>query len=402
MTWPILRHELRAWQVQAVEAWTAAQHRGVVNVTTGGGKTAFATACMAVARSQNTNARFAILTPTRALLDQWFVALTEDYAVPESEVSTYHSPKIEAIPEAHFHLMTLDSGRTLAPRIADAYPTMLVVDECHRAGTEANAKALAGKHLGTLGLSATPERPYDENFVNLVVPTLGEIIYDYTLAEAIRDGILCSFDMVNVHAPLTRPEMDLYGRLTKRIARLSRRALEADQPTDSLKKLLISRSRLSARAAMRVPVSIKILRQYRGQKCLVFHELVSDANSLHTQLKADGQSVTIYHSKISEGLRRDNLRLFRRGVYDVLVSCRALEEGINIPEAALALIVAASATNRQRIQRIGRVLRTSKGKESATVITLYSTEQEEKRLLEEANSLSPRSVSWIKATAARG
>lgn len=71
-------------------------------------------------------------------------------------------------------------------------------------------------------------------------------------------------------------------------------------------------------------------------------------------------------------LRRDNLRLYRRGVFDTLVTCRALDEGTNVPETSVAIIAASTASIRQRIQRLGRVLRRAPGKEKATVSIPYT------------------------------
>ena len=89
--------------------------------------------------------------------------------------------------------------------------------------------------------------------------------------------------------------------------------------------------------------------------------------------------------------------MFRLGIIDVLVTCRALDEGANIPETCLAVIAASTASQRQRIQRLGRVLRPSAGKEKAVVYTLFATEVERKRLQEEQSSLEEFvSVSWLR------
>jgi superfamily II DNA or RNA helicase len=76
--------------------------------------------------------------------------------------------------------------------------------------------------------------------------------------------------------------------------------------------------------------------------------------------------------------------MFRKGISNVLVTCRALDEGLNVPETEVAIISSATSSDRQRIQRLGRVLRPSKGKDSATVYTLFATEIEKKRLQDEA------------------
>jgi superfamily II DNA or RNA helicase len=107
--------------------------------------------------------------------------------------------------------------------------------------------------------------------------------------------------------------------------------------------------------------------------------------------------VTVYNTKITPNIRRDNLLLYRKGLFDVLISCRALDEGTNVPETAVAIIASATASQRQRIQRLGRVLRPSKGKQEALVYTIYATDPEEERLRTEALRLGPiASVEWFK------
>jgi superfamily II DNA or RNA helicase len=105
----------------------------------------------------------------------------------------------------------------------------------------------------------------------------------------------------------------------------------------------------------------------------------------------------VYHSRIGHVVRRENLRLFRRGVFDVLVCCRALDEGMNVPEASVAIVASSTASTRQRIQRLGRVLRPAPGKTSATIYTLYATSQERERLIREERSVTEyATVRWQK------
>ena len=127
----------------------------------------------------------------------------------------------------------------------------------------------------------------------------------------------------------------------------------------------------------------------------MFHEAIGAAERIHELLTQRSLSATIYHSRIPPAIRRDNLRLFRRGAFDVLVSCRALDEGTNVPETSVAVIASSTASTRQRIQRMGRVLRPAPGKNHAIIYTVYAKNQEEKRLAREAQELvEASSVSW--------
>jgi superfamily II DNA or RNA helicase len=97
-------------------------------------------------------------------------------------------------------------------------------------------------------------------------------------------------------------------------------------------------------------------------------------------------------------VRSESLKLFREGGLRVLVTCRALDEGFNVPEAQVAIVAASTATRRQRIQRLGRVLRPAKGKDGAIVYTLVTSQAEITRLKEEEGDLNGvASISWSSA-----
>src|SRR5262249_34049268 len=149
----------------------------------------------------------------------------------------------------------------------------LIVDECHRAGSPANAAALDGTFAATLGLSATPERQYDEGFAGFIEPRLGPIIYDYTYSDAYRDGVIAPFSLVNVRVKMLSDEEARYRRLSRSIG-LAMRRKEAGQPgsEEQLKRLLLRRASVSATATMRIPVSIKLVENHLRERAIVFHE----------------------------------------------------------------------------------------------------------------------------------
>lgn len=153
-----------------------------------------------------------------------------------------------------------------------------------------------------------------------------------------------------------------------------------------------------ANVSMRIPVAVKLAEGNLGKRTIIFHERVPSANRIKEILEKRKRSVTLYHAGLSPAHRRDNLKLYRRGVYDILVCCRALDEGINIPETTVAIIASSTASIRQRVQRLGRVLRPAKGKSIADIYTIYASKFEEDRLLKEANILeSVCDVSWGRA-----
>jgi superfamily II DNA or RNA helicase len=381
---PLPNHEPREWQKTALASWIAKQNRGVVSVATGGGKTIFAFMAF---RELSKDMILLVTVPTEALLDQWVVNITEELGIPEELIGILSSRSTSKnLKQAN--VVIINSARNLELPDEIKKRIFLVVDECHRSGSYENSKSLVGTWGATLGLSATPERQYDDGFDRYIRNTLGDIVFEYSVTQAIQDGILTPFELVNIRVPLTNTELAEHDKLTKRIGRLIASSKgDPGEPSEKLEALLRRRARNYQNAMSRVPVTIKLMQSLHGSRTIIFHESISAANKIARQLADRNHLVVVYHSKIGSKLRRDNLRLFRKGQVNVLVTCRALDEGLNIPETEVAIISSATSSDRQRIQRLGRVLRPSKGKESAVVYTLFATSIEQKRLEEEADAM---------------
>ena len=254
---------------------------------------------------------------------------------------------------------------------------------------------MLGEFSATLGLSATPEREYDEGFKIHIEPRLGPVIYRYTYISAARDGIICPFSLINVRVDLLPDEEEQYRKYSTSIARAIGRSA-GDQLDEFVKRMLQLRASVAANATRRIPVSIKLIERHRGQRAIIFHERIDAANHILSILQSRGHRATAYHAKIGPDARRDNLRLFRNGQFDVMVCCRALDEGMNVPEVSVAVVASCTASQRQRIQRLGRILRPSNDKNMATIYTIFATAEERKRLeAEEAKLLDVTSVNWL-------
>lgn len=393
-----LHLEPREWQRAALAKWVDAGHRGVIEVATGGGKTLFALQCFLAVQDKNDNVGMTILVPTIPLVDQWYLCLKEELGVSRSEIAIYGGG-LHQNHKAQFVISVLNTAREYETPPWDL-DRLLVVDECHRAGSERNSQALKEPYRYTLGISATPIRQYDDGFQNNIVPNLGPLIFKYSLAQAEADGVLSPFEIMNVQFDLLEHEQSAYDSLSRRIAYV----INSDGPdSEKLPALLRTRARISNRSLMRIPLTVALMNDYRGQRTLIFHEEIASARRICKLLEQNEHSVAAYHSKIGASTRLENLQLFKRGIYDILVCCRALDEGINVPEANVALIAASTASRRQRIQRLGRVLRPTDGKAQALVITLYATPPEGERLAEEQKQLEGVvNVTWQSAGRANG
>lgn len=382
---------LRAWQTAALDAWDANNQHGTFEVATGGGKTTFALAAFAHAQQRGLVNRCLIVVPTLALLDQWVVSARDDLGLAESDVKVLSAKDL--LPTAALNLVVINTARRFDHHLAEVDDLMFVVDECHRAGSAENARSLVLGCRATMGLSATPYREFDEGFAEYVAPVLGPVLLRYTLQDAIRDGVLSPLHITYIKVPMLEEEEAEYQKLSRRIAT----AMNSGDD-QGLEQLLRRRARVYNGAFWRLPVAATLVDANRGQRTLVFVESISDASKAVAELDARGHSVTTYHSKMGIHHRQSNLRAFRRGVFDVLVACRALDEGFNVPEAQYALIASGTSSKRQRIQRMGRVLRSIRGKDLAAVATIYASPVEEARFLKEAEGFGADvDVTWREA-----
>ena len=393
MKWK-LKYPPREWQRAAFEIWKR-NSSGVVSVVTGGGKTVFAQLCIMDFISKNPSGKVFIVVPTTTLLDQWISSLIDELNVSADEISQFSGEKSSKTTST-INVLVINTARTKIEKLSGDAPSLLVVDECHRAGSPINAKSIKGKFSATLGLSATPEREGDNGFYEHISPALGEIIFKYTYREAKADKVICDFDLYNVQTKMSAEEEAEYNLLTKKIQKASHMVSAGKCEESVLKNLMLKRSRVSNNAAKRIPVAVKLASLNPGERTIIFHESIDAADMLFDTLNSLGKSVTVYHSRLGYNIRRSNLINYRKGVFDILVTCRALDEGMNAPETSVAIIASSTSSARQRIQRLGRVLRPSPLKESATIYTLYCSEIERRRLeTEETNMRGVAKVKWL-------
>jgi superfamily II DNA or RNA helicase len=219
-----------------------------------------------------------------------------------------------------------------------------------------------------------------------------DYIYEYSLIEATSDNIISKFELINVEVPMTSIESDEYKKLTQRLG-----IAISQGDSDKIKRIAILRSSVSKNAAARIPAACALVEKNLGKRIVIFHEEIQAAEVIHRILQKRNILSTIYHSKISPDLRRANLKMFRKGLVDVLVCIRALDEGIDIPEAEVAIIAAATNSKRQRVQRIGRVVRKHHDKEIASIYSIYATDSERDILVQEASGITEvAQVTWLK------
>ena len=375
---------LRPWQQEALAAWNTQSGRGIIEVVTGGGKTIFALAAI-----QSTNAKTTlIVVPTVALLDQWWAEVAAFFDISLDDINVIG--RENGLRRGMINLAVLNTASKI-----DGEVDVLVVDECHKAASVKFRNVLDVVATYRLGLSATPERQYDTFFEDVLVPKIGPVIFRYTYKDALRDGVIVPFTLRNVVFDL-EPEVQAdYDKLTKAIGRsVSAHGAEAPETVN----LYLRRARILNLSVTRIQLAVRLVARHIDRRILVFHEDIQACEIIWQALSENGVPAGIYHSKMPVRERATVLANFRKGRTSVLVTCRALDEGFNVPETEIGIIAASTATQRQRIQRLGRILRPSQGKTAAEIYTLVASVPEIERLRKEETDLEGvASVTWGKA-----
>lgn len=371
---------LRDWQVKAIEAWKQSDRKGVISAATGGGKT-----LLALTLSKDLNCKFIIIVcPTITLIDQWHGNILFLLNINKNEISRSLKKikKYILITDRHFK----NNFHLISP-----INTFLILDECHRYATEANIPWLQLNYHSKVGLTATTRRTYDNNFSTIIEKNIGKIIFKYRLRDAVKDKVVVPYHIQNINVPLTINEQCDVDSISHKIAKLKSINEDAD-----IKMLMIQRRRIINDAVNRNIVGVYLVKKYLNLKKIMFCESIGQADHIRNELISQNIACSIYHSKLSKKIRLQNLFEFINGNSLTLIGCKALDEGLDVPDITLGIIVSQSNSDRQRIQRIGRTVRLHTDKESSTVITLYSHKSESDLLQREERENTFLSHNWMR------
>lgn len=390
---------LYAWQEEALTAWRSAEYRGVIEAVTGAGKTRVAIQAI-IETLADPNARAVVLVPTTALAAQWEKRLKSiDYGalgLPPVTLGMLGGGSKASLRDHRLIVSTMQSAcsRLLLRKPG---PSLLVGDEVHRLGAPTWAKALDSAFERRLGLTATLERE-DEGVDDHIRPYFGETVFSIGLARALADDIVAPFHVIFVGVELLPAERQGYDKATetmhKAFAAIRASGAVPTEPFGSMMQALQTHAQTHgsslagpARAYLRAFTERKsILADAAGKskrvgemaeiirasgRTIVFAETVSAAKSALVKLKKSGISVAMVNGEMEYEQRCSVLADFESRRIQVIAAPRVLDEGIDVPEADLGLIIAGSASRRQLIQRLGRVIRKKSDGRAARIYVLY-------------------------------
>ena len=345
---------LRWYQREALDHWET-NRRGVIALPTGSGKTVVALAAIAKLAVATL-----VLVPTRTLLDQWSRVLAACWPHP---IGRLGDGDHRVLP---ITVSTYASAVVWAPRIGDQFG-LVVIDEAHHVGAWCPSEILEMLVApARLGLTATPPE-----IVRSLVEHVGPVVYAKQPEELIGDG-LSPYVLETISIVFSHDERLRYrehrGRFTSVYAPFVRAApdtswsefVRAARQTTSGREALASwrayRSLRAYPAGKRGALS-ELLARHRGERTLVFTGDNATAYAIARELL-----VTPITHEITRTERTRALARFKSGEISVLVSSQVLDEGLDVPDADIAIVVGGSASRRRHVQRIGRVLRPRDGK----------------------------------------
>jgi len=230
---------------------------------------------------------------------------------------------------------------------------MVVHDEVHGLGSPSSVVELAAMHksfIYRLGLSATPEREYDQEGNLFINSEIGKVFYKFDLKDAIERGILCEFDYVPLRYQLTENDRK---RIQQVYTKKAARAKNGNPMTDE--EVWIEISKVYKTAEMKPSVFREYLMNnpYLIMSAIIFVETKEYGKQI---LEIIHPHTNLYRTYYAED-DRDNLKSFSRGEIECLVTCHRISQGIDIKKIRNIIIFSSARSKLETIQRIGRCLR---------------------------------------------
>jgi superfamily II DNA or RNA helicase len=393
--------KMRDHQIRALEAWKSeGDFQGTFDLATGAGKTITAIHAIVKMSEAIDGLACVIAVPYQNLADQWVDILSVFNIYP---VRCYVSranweDKLKDV----VHELRMGSRKFAAAVVVnrtlktDAFQGSLkringsrllwIGDECHHHTSKAYEGFLPEHARYRIGLSATPQHYIDEERNERLNEFYGKVVSRYTLKQAIEDEVLTPYVYRPHLVELTEIEADDFISLSEQIGKLAARQKsdKSGSTSQQLTALLMRRARLVGAAANKMPALTNVVNGVEPSRHTLFYcgdgtvetdeEDAVDGETTQRQIEAvstllhrQGWDLSRFTSHESRKDRDAIMENFRLGVIDAMVAIRCLDEGIDVPACSTAYILASSRDPRQFVQRRGRILRRSPGKDLATI-----------------------------------
>lgn len=368
---------LRPYQEEAMQAFFANHEVGLFEMATGTGKTFTSLACAAKDFKENGRQFLVIIVPYLHLIDQWkkdlplfnikgviTVARSKNQWFPMLKNAIWNY-------QHHFldRVVVIGSYDSLSkPECRELFQNLdhsfLLADECHNIGKKSYKNHPLIHFEKRLGISATPERWQDERGTDQVYEFFGKTVYRFTMEEAIQQNFLTPYDYFPVLVGLTENEQENFEILSKKITNLMH---QKEDYRELLEKLLLKRSRILKRAEEKFDLLYDLISEQEDKRYTLIYCAEGDIDKVIQTLAPLHLKIHRFNSEMNQTERQKVLQEFAEGSIEVLVAIKCLDEGVDVPATKTAYFLASTSNPREFIQRRGRVLRKSPGKEKAII-----------------------------------
>ena len=371
---------LRDYQNKAIDSFVENNYNGIFEMATGTGKTYTSIFAAKEYFEMNKKIFLIIIVPYVHLIDQWIVecrkldidlileccGLKNDWIFElSSRVRDFNMGFIDncCIITSYKTAATEDFGKLISQVEANSF---LISDECHYFGVKSLKYKWYKNIDARLGLSATPDRWWDEYGTNRLREYFGDTIFNYDLEEAIDTNFLVEYKYIPIVVDLDRDELEHYDDLTKR---LSIELNQVHQDKDAIKNIILRRSKVISNARQKKIILFDQLKSIGVDN--ISHTLVycgkGEITAITKELSRMGLKVHRFNHSLNKTEREKVLRSFEKGDIQILVAIKCLDEGVDVPSTKVAFFLSSTSNPREFIQRRGRILRNSPGKHIANI-----------------------------------
>lgn len=392
--------DLRPYQREAIANWFENNGQGVLKMATGTGKTITALSAATTLRGHlkkdGQPLTITVVCPYQHLVTQWDENAREFGYVPIKCFKSRHTwnkqlnsaiTSVNAKVKDDLFIITTNStfsGSEFQKLLSNLnQPLLFSVDEVHNLGSKKMRKQLPESAEFRLGLSATPERWYDDEGTQQLYEYFGKPVFEYGLKEAIENGYLTEYDYYPVQVPLTDEELTEYLQISEKITyMMASDEYDLEDEDGPLSRLLIKRARITANAQNKLSYLEDEIKKhnitdsthnliYCGDGRVDLETQEEEVRQIEAATRLLGNKLGMlnssYVAETDTDERKKLLKNFAEGEIQALVAIRCLDEGVDVPQTRRAFILASSTNPRQFIQRRGRVLRKAEGKEKAEI-----------------------------------
>ena len=346
---------LREWQRRAKQFFFDNNGCCIYEVVTGAGKTFFTIDIIQDLLKKDKDLKVLIVVPKNVILETGWYKELFDAGIPIYKIGVYYGAMKEY---AQFTLTNMQNLQKIPLEMFD----MIVLDELHNFGTTRLLQILNHKFKYKMGLSATLKRS-DNKHIKLL-EMFNYNIFKYGAEEALFDGILNPFIFINIGVTLDSESLQLYDDYTQQLNTIFKAGGSYDYIIKSSSPLKLKMLSLINQRKMLVnnykdkfEIAVEIIKKHRYNKIIVFNQYNDQTSKLYWHLLDDAIDCRVLHSGISKEKRDEALIDFRKDKFNVLLTSKVLDEGYNLPKLDVAIIMAGDTTDKQTIQRMGRVLR---------------------------------------------